>query len=87
MALTVVFVLIGSLMLSFTVIPAMIAAFITKPVQEKRAVCRALGTAMVSPAESRLFATSGPDHCSRRVVLVLLGLLGSRDWERSSSPD
>lgn len=35
MALTVVFVLIGSLALSFTVIPAMIAAFLTKPLKER----------------------------------------------------
>ena len=35
MALTVVFVLVGSLVLSFTVIPAMIAAFLTKPLKER----------------------------------------------------
>ncbi len=35
MALTVVFVLIGSLILSFTVIPAAIATFLTKPFKEK----------------------------------------------------
>ena len=35
MALTVIFVLMGSLILSFTVIPAMIAAFLTKPLKEK----------------------------------------------------
>ncbi len=35
MALTVVFVLIGSLVLSFTVVPAMIAAFLTKPLKAR----------------------------------------------------
>jgi cobalt-zinc-cadmium resistance protein CzcA len=35
MALTVVFVLVGSLLMSFTVIPAMIAAFLTKAVRER----------------------------------------------------
>lgn len=35
MAMTVVFVLIGSLILSFTVIPAAIATFLTKPLKEK----------------------------------------------------
>lgn len=35
MALTVVFVLVGSLVLSFTVIPAMIAAFLTKPLKAR----------------------------------------------------
>jgi cobalt-zinc-cadmium resistance protein CzcA len=35
MALTVIFVLIGSLILSFTVIPAMIAAFLTKPLKAR----------------------------------------------------
>ena len=38
MALTVVFVLTGSLLLSFTVIPAMIAAFLTKPVRERESL-------------------------------------------------
>lgn len=35
MAMTVVFLLGGSLLLSFTVIPAMIAAFVTKPIKER----------------------------------------------------
>lgn len=35
MALTVVFVLIGSLIMSFTVIPALIATFLTRPVKEQ----------------------------------------------------
>ena len=35
MALTVVFVLVGSLILSFTVIPALIAVFMTKPIEDK----------------------------------------------------
>ncbi len=35
MALTVVFVLVGSLIMSFTVIPALIAIFLTKPMKEE----------------------------------------------------
>jgi len=38
MALTVVFVLIGSLILSFTVIPALIALFMTKPIKEREPI-------------------------------------------------
>ena len=38
MAMTVVFVLLGSLLLSFTVIPAMIATFMTKPTKEREPV-------------------------------------------------
>jgi cobalt-zinc-cadmium resistance protein CzcA len=35
MALTVVFVLLGSLIMSFTVLPALIATFLTKPLKER----------------------------------------------------
>ncbi|MFZ1684176.1 MAG: CusA/CzcA family heavy metal efflux RND transporter [Candidatus Zixiibacteriota bacterium] len=35
MALTVVFVLVGSLIMSFTVIPALIATFLTRPIKER----------------------------------------------------
>jgi heavy metal efflux system protein len=35
MAMTVVFVLIGSLIMSFTVVPALIATFLTRPIQER----------------------------------------------------
>lgn len=38
MALTVVFVLVGSLILSFTVIPALIALFMTKPIKEREPI-------------------------------------------------
>jgi heavy metal efflux system protein len=38
MAITVVFVLLGSLLLSFTVIPALIATFLTKPIKEREPV-------------------------------------------------
>jgi cobalt-zinc-cadmium resistance protein CzcA len=38
MAMTVVFVLLGSLLLSFTVIPALIATFLTKPIKEREPV-------------------------------------------------
>jgi cobalt-zinc-cadmium resistance protein CzcA len=38
MAMTVVFVLLGSLLLSFTVIPAMIATFMTKPIKEREPI-------------------------------------------------
>jgi len=38
MAMTVVFVLIGSLLLSFTVIPALIATFLTKPLKEREPI-------------------------------------------------
>jgi cobalt-zinc-cadmium resistance protein CzcA len=35
MAMTVVFVLVGSLIMSFTVIPALIATFLTRPIKER----------------------------------------------------
>lgn len=38
MALTVVFVLVGSLIMSFTVIPALIATFLTKPIREREPI-------------------------------------------------
>ena len=38
MALTVVFVLIGSLIMSFTIIPALIALFMTKPIKEREPI-------------------------------------------------
>ncbi|MEW6050388.1 MAG: CusA/CzcA family heavy metal efflux RND transporter [Candidatus Zixiibacteriota bacterium] len=49
MALTVVFVLVGSLIMSFTVIPALIATMLTKPIKEREPIVVRLAQRLYRP--------------------------------------
>ena len=75
MALTVVFVLCGSLLLSFTVIPAMIAAFITKPVKEKEPFIVRAVQRWYRPALNLALRHSGLT-IALAALLLAAGLLG-----------
>lgn len=75
MALTVVFVLCGSLLLSFSVIPAMIAAFITKPMKEKEPFLVRLAQRWYRPALNFALRHNGWT-VTLAAVMVIAGLIG-----------